>query len=188
MKQRTNKKYEEGTVGAAIMACLTAYGFETKEKAYPTINFFDGYGGKLFVRVSVYGDHASVSFGGTGVKKDRTMTYYLNDLGTNCKFEARVKRIVRAAQHKAAAETRRDESNVKSFNVTNAKLIANSITNAYQSDYGSDAIFIVNGYQLQCGNNLLISVNVGGNRIKLDVLAAVQLMNSLPYNPEPEED
>ena len=187
MKQRTNKKYEEGTVGGAVMACLEANGFDNS-KAYPTIRFFDGYDGRLFARVNAYGDHASVSFGGTGIKKDRTMEYYLDDLGTNGKFEARVKRLLKAANEKAICVRRKNERNDNTFNVTNAKLIANGIIDARQSDYGSDAIFIVNGYQLQCGGNLLISVNVGGNRIKLDVTAAVALMESLPFNPEPEEE
>jgi len=186
MKKRTNKKYEKGTVGYAVLACLEANGFDTvNTSAYPGIRFFDGYEGRLFVRINVYGDHASVSFGGTGVNKDRTMEYYLDDMK---KFEARIKRVLKAANEKANYVHAKNQRNDNTFNVTNAKLIANGITDARQSDYGSDAIFIVNGYQLQCGGNLLISVNVGGNRIKLDVSQAVSLMESLPFNPEPEEE
>jgi len=187
MKQRTNKKYEEG-VGFEIMSMLTAYGFETKEKAYPTINFFEGYEGRLFARINVYGDHASVSFGGTGIKKDRTMEYYIEDLGKNRKFENRLKRIIREARAVADRHARRNERNVTTFDKTNQLLKLKGIADAVQSDYGSDAIFFINGYQLQCKEDLLISVNVGGNRIKLDVLAAVTLMKSIPFNPEPEED
>ena len=189
MKKRINKKYEDGTVGAIALALLSAHDFDMN-KINPTKTFYDGYDGKLFARITAcaWDNRVSISFGGTGVKKDRTMDYYAEDLVTNGKFDARIKRVMRVAQDKADYELRKNERNVTAFDRTNQQLRMNGINDARMRSFGSDAIFVVNGYQLQCGSDLMISVNVGGNRIKLEVLAAVQLMNSIMPNPEPEED
>ena len=72
MKKRTNKKYEEGTVGAAIITMLGKYDFDD-DGHMPRKTFFIGYDGSLSVRISAYPDHAYVSFTGTGVKKDKNM-------------------------------------------------------------------------------------------------------------------
>lgn len=189
MKKRTNKNFEAGTLGAVILETLKAHGFETSKTClYPTIRFFGGYEGKLFARLHVYGDHASISFGGTGVKKDRSMDYYMDDMGKDGKFESRIKRLVRTARDINDRHERTVEREGNLFLKINQLLRVAGISNARQSEFGSNAVFEVNGYQLECSENLLIGMNVGGNRIKVDIATAVTLMESLQYNPNIEDD